>query len=363
MEALETIRQQHELSRELLQLLVCKDCSEGLFPTRRRLQNFLENHFQDICRGIGIPDSLRHRLPQLYDFHRDGHVVVPLEIEVTSGLIRDPQIRALLQTINPALLSRDIHFGVRAPLREDIRTTLKSIGRMDLGDQRRVSTFKRLQGRRRSLPATTLDHESKDGLLLRIATRDYSPDMRGKRQDFVRIESGLQPFQALSIKAMPALDRYFLENRGIQGGTDGIALQQHLWYVLLLYLALTGEHDLLQQFNADWQESRSTVEEAFWKVGLHPREIRRIKGDLAVIQFECIREVAFMPKVKTLKDLFESLHALGYSRLEVTADCDRRQAFDRILADIAYPASAVHIWRIDWEPLLSRVHFKQRSKK
>jgi hypothetical protein len=187
--------------------------------------------------------------------------------------------------------------------------------------------------------------------------------MKGKRQDFVRIESGLQPFQALSIKALPVLDRYFLENRGIQGGTEGIALQQHLWYVLLLYLALTGKKDLLQQFNADWQESRSTLEEAFWKVDLHPRDIRRIKGDLAVLQFECIREVAFMPRVKTLEDLFVGLHELGYPRLEVTADRDRRQAFNRILTDIAYPASAVRIWRIDWEPLLTQVHFKHRGKK
>lgn len=288
---------------------------------------------------------------------------MPLEIEVTSGLINDPQIVTLLQAINPALLSKDIHFDARAPLRSDIRAALEAIGRNDLYDRRRVSTYKRIQGRRRTHSAKTPDLESKDGLLLRIATREYSPEMKGKRQDFVRIESGLQPFQALSIKALPVLDRYFLENRGIQGGTEGIALQQHLWYVLLLYLALTGKKDLLQQFNADWQESRSTLEEAFWKVDLHPRDIRRIKGDLAVLQFECIREVAFMPRVKTLEDLFVGLHELGYPRLEVTVDRDRRQAFNRILTDIAYPASAVRIWRIDWEPLLTQVHFKHQGKK
>lgn len=362
MEALDTIRRQHELSRGRQQLLVCKDCSEGLFPTRRRLQDFLENHFKDICRGIDISDSQRGRLPQIDDYHHDGHLVIPLEIEEISGLIREPQIITLLQSINPALLSKDIHFDTRVPMREDIRTALNSIGRMDLRDQRRVSTYKRLQGSRiRS--SKMPDQESKDELLLRTATRVYSPDMRGKHQDYVRIESGLQPFQALSIKAQPVMDRYHFENRAIQGGAHEMALQQHLWYVLLLYLAITGEHDLLQQFNADWQESRLTVEEAFWQVNLHPREIRRIKGDLAVLQFEILREVAFMPKVKTLEGLFVALQALAYPRLGVTVDRDHRQAFDRILTDIAYPASAVRIWRIDWTPLLAQVHFKQQGKK
>ncbi|MNS49341.1 hypothetical protein D3C72_819460 [compost metagenome] len=362
MEALDTIRRQHELSRERLQLLVCKDCSEGLFPTRRHLQNFLENHFKDFCRGVAIPDSLHRRLPRLYEYHHDAHLVVPLEIEVTTGLIRDPQIITLLESINPALLSKAIHFDDRAPMREDVHKALNSIGRTDLRDQRRVPTYKRIQGRR-GLRLKQPAQESQGELLLRVAMRDFSPDMRGKRQDFVRIESGLQPFHALGIKALPVMDRYHFENRGIQVEAHGIALQQHLWYVLLLYLAITGEHELLQQFNANWQESRLTVEETFWQVDLHPREIRRIKGDLAVLQFGCIREVASMPKVKTLEDLFVYLHSLGYPRLEVTVDRDRRQAFDRILADIAYPASAVRIWRIDWEPLLSQVHFKQRGKK